>query len=539
MSSAPDCRPGLRFVLPGEELPAGGPAEIGNKAWNLMRLTAVGLMVPPAFVLPTAWHRRGVVADDPALRAVLKDGIARLEAASALGFGSARRPLLVSVRSGAAVSMPGMLETVLNIGLTPASLDGLVRLTGNLRLAWDSYRRLVQNYAEVVAGLPAAPFDALLAERLSEAAAASERGLDFRALRSVTQAMLERYAGLAGAPFPADPMDQLAQAVAAVFRSWDAPKATAYRRLSGLSDAAGTAVTVQTMVFGNAGGRSGAGVGFTRDPATGEPGLYVDFCLHGQGEDVVGGRRSVTDGRRAQRLMPAVFAELEVARAKLEAEFRDVQDFEFTVQDGRLYLLQTRTAQRTPWAALRTAVDMVQEGLIQPEEALRRLADVDRARIACSRFAEPLPEALAQAIVAGHGVASGAAALDAGAVEQLAAQGQPVLLVRPDAVTADMASMAKAAGILTAAGSRTSHAAVVARQLGKVCLVGCSALAIDIGRRICRIGREEIAEGEAISLDGNTGAIYRGSLPVVRDRPERELAIVAGWAKTARSPSNA
>jgi pyruvate,orthophosphate dikinase len=394
----------LCFVLPGEQPPAGGAAEIGNKAWNLMRLAAIGLTVPPAFVLPTAWYRRGVAADDPALRAVLADGIARLEAATGLGFGSARRPLLVSVRSGAAVSMPGMLESVLNVGVTPASLEGLVRLTGNPRLAWDSYRRLVQNYAEVVAGLPAAPFDALLAARLADEAVGNERELDFPALRSVTQAMLERYAGLAGAPFPPGAMDQLAQAVAAAFRSCDAPKAAAYRRLRGLSDAAGTAVTVQTMVFGNAGGRSGAGVAFTRDPATGAPGLYFDFCLNGQGEDVVAGRRTLTGDRRPLHLLAVVFAELQTVRAKLEGEFRDVQDVEFTVQDGRLYLLQTRTAQRTPWAALRTAVDMVQEGLIAAEEALRRLADIDLAEIAGSHFAEPVPATLAQATVAGHGV---------------------------------------------------------------------------------------------------------------------------------------
>jgi phosphohistidine swiveling domain-containing protein len=225
---------------------------------------------------------------------------------------------------------------------------------------------------------------------------------------------------------------------------------------------------------------------------------------------VVAGRRSVTDGCRPQRLLPAVFAELEAVRAKLEAEFRDVQDFEFTVQDGRLYLLQTRAAQRTPWAALRTAVDMVEERLIAPEEALRRLADIDLAAIARSRFSEPLPQPLARATVAGHGVASGAVALDAAAAERLAAKGRSVLLVRPDAVTSDIAGLAQASGILTAAGSRTSHAAVVARQLGKVCIVGCAQLAVDVARRICRIGSHEIAEADVISLDGNTGAVYRG-----------------------------
>jgi pyruvate, orthophosphate dikinase len=529
----PDRSPGPRFILPGEEMPAGGAAEIGNKAWNLMRLAAIGLTVPPAFVLPTAWHRLGVTAADPALRRALADGIARLEAASGLGFGSARRPLLVSVRSGAAVSMPGMLETVLNVGLNPTSQDGLVRLTGNPRLAWDSYRRLVQNYAEVVAGLPAAPLDALLAGALADTAAESERELDFRALRAVTEGMLERYAQSAGTAFPTDPMDQLAQAVTAVFRSWDAPKAAAYRRLRGLSDAAGMAVTVQTMVFGNAGGRSGAGVAFTRDPATGEPRLYFDFCVNGQGEDVVAGKRNLTDDRRLQHLLPDVFAELQAVRTKLEAEFRDAQDFEFTVQDGRLYLLQTRAAQRAPWAALRIAVDMVQEGLITPDEALQRLCDVDLGSVARSHFPEPLPEALAQATVAGHGVASGAVALDAAAAQRLSATGQPVILLRPDTVTSDVASIAQVAGILTAAGSRTSHAAVVARQLGKVCLVGCEKLGIDLDRRVCHIGTEEIAEGEPISLEGNIGAIYRGLLPMLRERPQRELAIVAGWADTA------
>jgi pyruvate,orthophosphate dikinase len=531
MSSVPDCPPGLRFILPRAEPPPGGAEEVGNKAWNLMRLAAAGLSVPPAFVLPTAWCRRCFTANDPELRRALSEGIARLETVSGLGFGSAGRPLLVSVRSGAAVSMPGMLETVLNVGMTPASVDGLIRLTGNPRLAWDSYRRLVQNYAEVVAGLPAAPFEVLLAGAVGEVA--NERELDFRALRAVTQAMLQRYAELAGAPFPADPTTQLAQAVTAVFRSWDAPKSATYRRLKGLSDASGTAVTVQLMVFGNAGGRSGAGVAFTRDPATGLPGLYFDFCSNGQGEDVVAGRRTLSDSRRLQRLLPAVYAELQAVRTRLEAEFREVQDFEFTVQDGRLYLLQTRAAQRTPWAALRTAVDMVEEGLITPEEALRRLAEIDLRAITRSHFSEPLPKPLAHAIVAGHGVASGATAFDATAVQRLAAAGKAVILVRPDTVTSDIASMAEVAGILTASGSRTSHAAVVARQLGKVCLVGCQQLVIDLDRRACRIGTPEIAEGDPISLDGNSGAIYPGLLPVVHERPERELAIVAGWEETA------
>jgi pyruvate, orthophosphate dikinase len=231
-----------------------------------------------------------------------------------------------------------------------------------------------------------------------------------------------------------------------------------------------------------------------------------------------------------ETLMPEAYRQLHEITSNLEKHYRDVQDFEFTVQDGRLYLLQTRNAQRTPWAALRTAVDMVEEGLIAPDDALQRLADINLATIARSQFVEPLPDALARAIVAGHGVASGAVALDEASVQRLAAGGQPVILVRPDTVTADIAGMAQVAGILTAAGSRTSHAAVVARQLGKVCLVGCDRLGIDLDRRICRIGAGEIFEGDGLSLDGNTGAIYPGLLPVARERPQRELDIVAGWA---------
>jgi pyruvate,orthophosphate dikinase len=525
----------LCFILPGVRASDVTAEAVGNKAWNLMRLAGADLPVPPAFVLPTAWCRawRAGTLDEGALRTALADGLQRLEAATDLGFGSSRRPLLVSVRSGAAVSMPGMLETVLDVGLNAASADGLLRLTGNPRLVWDSYRRLVQGFAEVVAGLPAAPFEAAVRETVRAAEVETERALDHRALRALTGTMLATYQHLAGTPFPADPLTQLTQAAAAVFRSWDAPKAVAYRRLHDIPDDAGTAVTVQTMVFGNAGGHSGAGVGFTRDPATGEDRLYFDFCFNGQGEDVVAGRRTLTDSERMRQAMPAAYAALQAARARLEALFRDVQDFEFTVQDGRLYLLQTRRAQRTPLAALRSAVEMVAQGLITPAEGLDRLAAVDLAAVGRTRFQPPLPPPLAQAIVAGPGVATGPVALDTGAAEHFAAEGTPAILVRPETATADIAGMAKAAGILTASGSRTSHAAVVARQLGLTCLVGCGAVRFDPATRRCQIGGHTVVEGDPISLDGNTGHIYPGRLAVLREVPERELAVVAGWRRAA------
>jgi pyruvate,orthophosphate dikinase len=524
-------------IAPGERLPKGGIDEVGNKAWNLMRMASAGLPVPHGFVLSTEWCRssREGRVDDGALRQSLQSGIERLEAGTGLRFGSQRRPLLVSVRSGAAVSMPGMLETVLDVGLNLLTTEGLIRLTGNPRLAWDSYRRLVQGYSEVVTGLPLEPFDALVRQALADGDAASERELDHRRLRALTLAMLERYRALAGAVFPSDPYTQLVQAATAVFRSWDAPKAVAYRRLKAIGEAAGTAVTVQQMVYGNAGGASGAGAGFTRSPATGERGLYFDFTFNGQGEDVVAGRQLSAGNERLRRVLPSVCEQLESTGHSLESLFGDVQDFEFTLQAGQLYLLQTRRAKRTPQAALRIAVDMVEEGRLTPEDALAQLEGVDLEAIVSTRFSAPFPAALGRGSVASVGVASGAVALDSAAAERLAAAGTKVLLVRREMETADIAGMAKAEGVLTARGGRTSHAAVVARELGKVCLVACPDLTIDLVRRCCAIGGREIAEGDFLSLDGNDGWIYPGRLEEITERPERELEAVAEWRRTVRS----
>ncbi|WPP02909.1 PEP/pyruvate-binding domain-containing protein [Methylocella tundrae] len=518
-------------ILPGAPLAPGGAEEVGNKAWNLMRLAQAGLPVPPAFVLPTSWRGR-VAPDDEALRLALTEGVARLEAASGLSFGG-RRPLLVSVRSGAAVSMPGMMETVLDVGLNAETVEGLIRLTGNPRLAWDSYRRLVQGYAEVVSNLPTAPFDALVADAMKRAEAEAERELDHRSLRDLTLAMLECYGSLTGSAFPADPKEQLMSAAAAVFRSWDAPKAQSYRRLNGISDAGGTAVTVQTMVFGNAGGASGSGVGFTRNPATGAREFYYDFQFNGQGEDVVAGRQKLRDNERLRLRLPAIWTRLNDICGELESLFGDVQDFEFTLQSSILFLLQTRRAKRTDWAALTIAADMVAEGLIKPAEALRRIEGVDLDAVARTSFAPPLPPSLAEALAAGMGVTNGAIALDSEAVKRLSGEGSPAILVRRDTATTDIEGMALATGILTASGGRTSHAAVVARQLGKVCLVGCPGLEIDMERRQCRIGGTLLNEGDFLSLDGNSGAVYPGRLAPLTERPERALAAIADWRRAA------
>jgi pyruvate,orthophosphate dikinase len=386
----------------------------------------------------------------------------------------------------------------------------------------------------VVANLPTAPFDALIAELLQQEDVANERELDHRSLRALTLAMLDCYRSQTGSDFPSDPQQQLAAAAAAVFRSWDAPKATSYRRLNGISDQAGTAVTVQTMVFGNAGGSSGSGVAFTRNPATGARELYFDFQFNGQGEDVVAGRQQLGDKDRLPLLLPAVWTRLNGICHELEMLFHDAQDFEFTVQSGVLYLLQARRAKRTAWAALAIAVDMVEEGLLTPAEALARVEGILLDSVVSTSFAPPVPKTLAVAVAAGMGVASGAVALDPDAVKRLSQAGTPAILVRSETTTADIEGMALAAGILTGSGGRTSHAAVVARQLGKVCLVACPSLEIDLDGRQCKIGDTVVKECEFLSLEGNTGAVYLGRLTPLTQRPERALAAIAAWRSAAK-----
>jgi pyruvate, orthophosphate dikinase len=521
---------GLYTIIPHGSLPKGGACEVGNKAWNLMRMTSVGLPVPPGFVLPAAWGAHLQASpEDAGLAETLACGIAALEAATGLGFGSSRHPLLVSVRSGAAVSMPGMMETVLNIGMNAETVEGLIGLTGNPRLAWDCYRRLVQGYAEVVQGLPRGPFDELVSRSLADDGVETEHELDYAALRQLTRDLLNRFRELAGMPFPDDPREQLKRATLAVFRSWDAPKAITYREAHGIAHDGGTAATIQRMVFGNAGGSSGAGVAFTRNPATGARELYLDFEFNAQGEDVVAGRLTARSDERLRRSLPSAWGELEKTASALEALFRDAQDFEFTIQCGVLHLLQARSANRTPWAALRIAIEQVDEGLIAPSEALSRLSSLDLASIVRTRFVDSGAEPLAHAQVASLGVVAGAIALDSEAAGRMAAAGTPVILVRRETETADIGGMLSAKGILTATGGRTSHAAVVARQLGKVCLVACPGLEIDLDQRGCRIDGRMLQEGEFLSLDGNNGNIYAGQLDVVAERPERELARIASW----------
>ena len=528
------------LIGPGAALAAGAsPGEMGFKAYNLARMANVGMPVPAAFVLSTAFCRdyyaaKGALPEG--FRDLLRGNLRELERLSGLSFGGERRPLLVSVRSGAAVSMPGMLDTVLNVGLNDVTVAGLVRMTGNPRLAWDSYRRLIQSYAEVVHGAKPDAFDAARARQLKAARLADASELDFIALRELATEYLEIYRELAREGFPQSPLDQLAAAAEAVFRSWSGKKALEYRRIHHLRGAAGTAVCVQTMVYGNSGGTSGSGVAFTRDPATGENALYMDFLFNAQGDDVVSGRHELGERAQIGALLPEVAQQIQALRQRLEAEFGDLQEFEFTVQNGQLYMLQTRNGKRTPLAALRIAVEMVAQGLLEPAAALERLHGCKLQAIQTETIRARDGQApLARAISAGVGVAVGEIALDSESARRRAAAGKPVILVREDISTDDVAGIAGAAGILTARGGRTAHAAVVARQLGKVCLVGCRALAIDPAKRSCSIGGKPLREGQMISLDGGAGEIYAGAVDIVRAKPERELAVVASWRGEARA----
>lgn len=526
----------LYFVLPGAAAPAEASAEtVGSKAYGLLRLARLGLPVPPAFVLDTAlcrqYFERGRRLPED-LREMLARGLARLETATGRVFGSVRRPLLVAVRSGAAASMPGMMETILNVGLDEKSLRGLLRSTGNPRQTMDCYRRLVRDFAQVVRGADVHAFDALIERECAKEGLGGARDLDSAALGRIAQDSLELTLALTGEPFPQDPMAQLLGAVEAVFRSWDSAKARHYRQINGIDHGSGTAVTVQAMVFGNAGGESGAGVGFTRDPATGENRLYLDFLFNAQGEDVVSGRLTMHDIELLPRRLPAVAAELGRIRTVLEDEFRDLQDFEFTVENGRLYLLQTRAGKRTPWAALRIAADMVREKRISPAEALRRLDglaldELERLRVAPGAETAPL----ATAVPASTGATMGEIVFDPKRAVERRAEGRKVILVREDMATDDLEGLAAAEGVLTAAGGRTSHAAVVARQLGKVCLVGCTALRLDETKRGCLLGQKHLHEGEVLTLDGDNGRIYAGQLPLIHERPEAELAELGRWRR--------
>jgi len=508
-----------------------GAEDFGNKATNLATMASLGIPVPPGFCIGVSVcdefnKNNGTLPPD--VPGLLKKGVEFLETATGLTFGSTRRPLLVSVRSGAAVSMPGIMETLLDIGLNRENVRGLIYMTGNPRFAWDSYRRLVESFATTVFSMDHRPFKALIRKALVAEGVPDETELDAGTLKGLVTEYDELFLEGTRRRFPEDVGEQLELAVKAVLRSWRSPRAESFRRLNLVKGVRGTAVTVQAMVFGNMGQHSGAGVAFTRNPSTGENEPLIDFKLGVQGEDVVSGDAAPSAQLELGDVMPEAHRELLAAGHKLEVHFKDMQDIEFTVQEGRLYLLQSRSGKRAPLAALRIAVELCQEGLISPEEALCRLKDVETEAILVQKVVTDEPP-LGMGVSASTGVASGRAALTVEMAERYAAEG--TILVRETANPDDISGIAASAGILAARGARTSHAAVVARQMGKVCIVNCPGLEVDISGGRLRLGERDLREGDVLTLDGNTGAVYAGKVEVTYEKPLRLLAVVRDWKK--------
>ena len=527
----------MEFVYAFDEQAPGGRELLGGKGIGLAEMTALGVPVPAGFTVTTdacrEVMRSGDVPDD--LWRQVDTHVARLEETSGKRFGDPQDPLLVSVRSGAAVSMPGMMDTILNLGLDDVAVEGLAAATGNPRFAFDSYRRLIQMYGEVVDGIDAHLFEGELQELKERRGVQLDVDLgadDLRALIETFQGIYEREVG---APFPDDASEQLRRAVRAVFDSWESPRAKVYRRTYEIPDDLGTAVNVVQMVFGNKGESSGTGVCFTRDPSTGERRLFGEFLVDAQGEDVVAGIRTPEPIDGMLDRLPEAYSQLVATLERLEEHYREMQDVEFTVEDGELFLLQTRTGKRTARAALRIAVEMTDEGLISREEAVVR---IDPGQL--DQLLHPMidPDAqldvVATGLNASPGAASGAIVLDADLAEERGRAGEDVLLVRWETTPDDIHGLIQARGVLTAHGGMTSHAAVVARGMGKPCVAGCESLSIDLKARTITIGDHELAEGDRLTIDGGTGRVIVGAVPLVPPEIDERFGTILGWADELR-----
>jgi pyruvate,orthophosphate dikinase len=465
----------------------------------------------------------------------IEEHLHALEERTGKRFGDPQNPLLVSVRSGAAISMPGMMDTILNLGLNDESVEGLAAATGNRRFAYDSYRRLIQMYGEVVDGIDAERFEHALSDLKSERGVQQDVELSADDLRKLVATFKRIYEDEIEQPFPQDAGEQLGRAVRAVFDSWDTPRAQVYRRANRIPDDLGTAVNVVEMVFGNKGGQSGTGVAFTRDPSTGEQGVYGEFLADAQGEDVVAGIRTPEPLEAMKASLPDAFEELLETMRRLEHHYRDMQDVEFTVEDGRLYLLQTRSAKRTAVAALKAAVSMVEEGLISREDAVVRI-DPGQLDQLLHPMIDPQAEVevAARGLNASPGAASGKAVLDADTAEQRGLAGEDVILVRWETTPDDIHGLIQASGILTAHGGMTSHAAVVARGMGKPCVAGCEGLTIDLDSRTFTLGGKKLSEDDVITIDGGNGKVIVGEVDLVPPQINEDFETILGWADELR-----
>ena len=519
---------------------------LGGKGANLAEMAGLGIPVPPGFTLSTEVCRYYDEHDGSypdSLGEELKENLCKLEKATGKRFGDPSNPLLVSVRSGAAVSMPGMMDTVLNLGLTDETAKGLIATAGNERFAYDSYRRLVQMYGDVVLGLrPQSetdidPFEKLLGTLKARKGVKLDTELDVSDLKELVALFKAAIKQQLRVEFPQDPAKQLWGAITAVFKSWNNPRAIKYREINEIHGLIGTAVNVQAMVFGNMGERCGTGVAFTRNPATGENLFYGEYLLNAQGEDVVAGIRTPQPIETLRNVFPKVYSELTDIREKLEDHYHDMQDVEFTIQDGNLYILQTRAGKRTAAAAVRMAVEMARDGTIDKQEALLRVTPEHIEQLFHPTF-DPQEEQkatqLTKGLPASPGAATGAVVFSAEEAEKAVQEGEEVILVRVETSPEDIGGMHVAEGVLTARGGMTSHAAVVARGMGKCCVAGAGEIAIDYNTATVSVGGHTINRGDPISLNGSTGAVYLGEIPTIAPELSGNVGTLLAWADEIR-----
>jgi pyruvate, orthophosphate dikinase len=511
---------------------------LGGKGAGLAEMTNLGIPVPPGFTITTEacveyFHKGGELPEGLWEQAL--DALAEVERAMGAKFGDAQNPLLVSVRSGARVSMPGMMDTVLNIGLTDETVQGLIRKTNNPRFAYDSYRRFVAMFSNVVLGVSHEEFEAILSKKKAELGVELDTDLGTDDLKGLVGTFKDLVRHASAVPFPEHPMDQLRMSIDAVFRSWNVARAVTYRKLHNIPETWGTAANVQAMVFGNMGSNSGTGVAFTRHPSTGERRFFGEFLINAQGEDVVAGIRTPEPIDQLSQEMPEVYTQLVDIYQRLEQHYKDMLDLEFTVQDGKLFMLQTRVGKRTAVAALRIAVEMVQEGLIDEKTAVLRV-EPDQLEQLLHPMVDPSSQvkAIAKGLPASPGAAVGAVVFTAEEAVTRGQKGEKVILVRPETSPDDVGGMYAAQGILTARGGMTSHAAVVGRGMGKCCVVGCKEILVDEAHGEFRVGTLRVKHGEIITLNGNTGEVIVGEGKLVTPELSGNFATFIQWVDQHR-----
>jgi pyruvate,orthophosphate dikinase len=526
-----------QFVFAFEEGDGKNKKLLGGKGANLCEMTQIGLPVPPGFVISTEacltylnQKKKGL---QQSLMSQIKEAMVELEKKTGKGFGDPKNPILVSVRSGSAISMPGMMDTILNLGLNDKTAEGLIMLTKNERFVYDAYRRLIQLFGSIGLDMDDEDFDQIFIEIKKKKQAKDDTALDAKALKDACNQFKALVQEKTGAPFPQDPYEQLEIAIEAVFKSWEGKRAVDYRREFNITTdmANGTAVNICTMVFGNMGNNSGTGVAFTRNPGTGENRLFGEYMLNAQGEDVVAGIRTPKAVRDLRKDMPSVYQELEGLRHTLEDYYKEVQDFEFTIEKGKLYCLQTRNGKMNAAALIKTSIDLVNEGLISEKEALLRVQPDMLAQLLHPRL-DPNAEAevLAQGLPASPGAASGKIVFDADRAESQANLGEKVLLVREETKPDDIHGFFASQGILTSRGGKTSHAAVVARAMGKPCVSGCEAISINHIAKETVISGVVMKEGDVITIDGSTGNVYQGTVPTIEPEFVEDLLVLLEWA---------